>query len=174
MRVLGFWMAIWQRASTPPSCGLRCGPRCRTRCITHCRTLQNTLQTCLMSTHTLEVEKCILSIENVLASSRASIAFWVAYNAKHDTKHMQHMRCCQIIKYIQYIHPPPHTAFPGPPVINTNTIPGTHAKHAMLSNTHDTYDTYDTCAKYDTYAHAHGLCHSPCHSPCHYATCLIT
>ena len=64
--------------------------------------------------------------------------------------------------------------------------PGTHAKHAMLSNTHDTYDTYDTCAKYDTYAHAHGLCHgpchgpchdpchSPCHSPCHYATCLIT
>jgi hypothetical protein len=51
VRVLGFWMAIWQRASTPPSCGLRCGPRCRTRCITHCRTLQNTLQTCLMNTH---------------------------------------------------------------------------------------------------------------------------
>jgi|NorSeaMetagenome_1021524.scaffolds.fasta_scaffold29900_2 hypothetical protein len=44
----------------------------------------------------------------------------------------------------------------------------------MLSNTHDTYDTYDTCAKYDTYAHAHGLCHGPCHNPCHYATCLIT
>ena len=37
----------------------------------------------------------------------------------------------------------------------------------MLSNTHDTYDTYDTCAKYDTYAHAHGLCHGPCHDPCH-------
>ena len=42
--------------------------RCRT-------TLQNTLQTCVMNIHSLEVWKCILSTENVLASSRASIAF---------------------------------------------------------------------------------------------------